>query len=356
MIVIFAPYGRNEVTAAAIRLADLAMALGDDTCFVATGDCERGIHGFWDPKVVSGRFSTAVYKAARYADHCVWFIHDGRLRRAVDLVATKAVHTLVPLWHHLYLRGKDALTSYQHIVCPSKACHEAIRTFLGKDSAAARIVTWARWDSGLAPTARNGLLNDEQVRVCIFAEHSSIDKYASLMLAITNALLENGQRHRVTILSTKSWPARARATLDCLRRRYKERLCFKRATAILSQMREFHDHDWVYLPATKADFAITAAAANACGAPTIVNNVAPFNEVITPRHSGVWLSHEREANWLGAEVALPHKAVPGIVAQVVATVDDVNLLLAMQRLDWHVAENQRAFIAFWRRLWGQDAD
>ena len=57
MIAILAPYGRNEVTLAAIRLAELVVGLGREVRLVACGGYEKSVHPLWDERVVAGRMS-----------------------------------------------------------------------------------------------------------------------------------------------------------------------------------------------------------------------------------------------------------------------------------------------------------
>ena len=154
MIVIYTPYGRNEVTVAALRVADIAVEHGLDVRVVAVGVHEHRVHPFWDSKVISGKYF-GVHGASGGASQCIWFLLSEELLSQARLRAPDAVQTLVPSWHSLRPSSADIIRKFDRVIAPSKTCFNALKAcvFKGVEDKST-LLSWARWESGLPFTPR----------------------------------------------------------------------------------------------------------------------------------------------------------------------------------------------------------
>jgi hypothetical protein len=293
VIVIFAPYGRNEVTAAAVRLADAAAALGEDVRLVARGANERPVHPFWDARVLSGR-GEGPYRAARGGRHLVFFQCDGALLEMTKVVAEGALRTAVVPWHGMRPSDAPFLAACDTVVCPNGACLESVGAHYP-----GLVPFLVRWDAGLEPVRREGPLADRQVRVCLYCDYATIDYHGALALALADEVLADVPRCGVTLVSTKSWPKRERAEIRRLLARWGGRVAHRRVASLAEQARTFHEHDWVVLPAARSAFGMNALRAAACGAAVVGFDVPPLGELFREAVRGALVPAATRANWMG---------------------------------------------------------
>jgi len=351
MITILTPYGRNEVTMAAIRLADLGVAAGIDVKLVALGVHEQGIHPYWDKHVVSGR-DNGLYLAVRTASRCVWFVCDEEYHDMATLVSDKAKHILVPSWHHLTLDAKGFVAGgFDTIVCPTKLCHHLVRTHIFKDKVPDdKVLTWGRWDSGLTLTPHEGLSGSGGVKLLVACDTHCIDECGLMTLRIVNQLLEQVEHSRVTLMCTKTWSKRDRGRIQGLVAVWQGRLMVLYPTSMVEQTHVMQTHDWCLIPSVRADFGLVATRAHACGLPVITYDVAPFSELITNNYNGVLVPCELGANWMQAPVAAPSSVQ--FLTTAIAALTDKTKLFRLQSGDWRLSVNRKAFADLWLTIWG----
>ncbi len=350
MIVVYTPYGRTETTAAAIRLAELAVAAGLPTRLVSVGPHESRVHPFWDKHVVSGRDGGLVGASAG-ATTCVWFVYGEFLRRAAAQSAPKAVHILVPPWHGLPKPNTSLFPPYESIVCPSKHHHAA---FLGRvvpdQDAATAAATWARWDAGFPPVRHDGRAESGRLKGLVFCDTGAIDECPAVTLRIMAGLLERCDALHLTCLSTKSWSRPDRRKLAELAHTWGDRFAVLRPTDFQDQLTLMHGHDWFVYPAARTDFAFHPVRALHCGLPVAAWDVPPISERVRTGHNGVVVPCEIFANWANAPTAAA--AATKFIDTVAPYLCDPRQLFALQREDWHLKEYGDAFQQFWLELFG----
>lgn len=345
MIGIFAPYNHNEVTAAALRLAELSVTLYGSARFIAVNGCARHVHPAWDQRVHSLR-GDSPYRAARGCTHFVHLELDPAWRVIADLVSPNAKHILVPQWHHLHEFHASEIAHYNSIVCPTKACHRAVVETFFKEEVPLP-VTWCRVDAGLPVARREGLVADRQIRAAIWADYTSIDYCGPLVLRLIECILQLVPHSHLTVLSVKSWCRQDRRRLRDLLQRWPDRLKCKYGLSLVAQDAEFHEHDWVIFPSVLSNFGISALRALACGAAVIAYETEPWSELIDPNRHGVLVPCTVRSNWSGATEVLP--VIGPMEEHCVSAMSDNRLLFNLQSRDWHLPALQHSFTDFWTK-------
>lgn len=349
MISILAPYGRNEVTSAAIRLADLALALGRDVRLVACGLKEKKVHPAWDDKVRSGH-REGIYKCTHKAAVVVHFgLHQSWHEKATLVAEKKGKQILVPGWHGLVPKDRSLMPRYDQIVCPSRTCRKLVQSDVFENVKMSKDkLTHVRWDAGLPAIRREGTVVADRIRACFFADASSIDFCGPMVVQLTNELLDAYPKLDVTVLSTKSWSRHDRHDLRAAERKWQKRLAVRRATCHTDLNKEFHSHDWVVLPSVRADFGMAASRALACGAPVICHDVAPFDEIVTA-WSGLLVPCEVRTNAFKSPIAVPN--IGNWLTTCAKAFSDTRHLFNLQTRDWQLSEAQAAFNLAWTKVW-----
>lgn len=348
MIVILAPYGRNEVTAAAIRLADLALSLGLDTRLVACELHERQVHPFWDSKVWSGK-GDGVYRAAKGCTCVVHFMCQPSYVEKVRLVAEKSKQILVPLWHSLRPQDINFIPQYDQVVCPSKTCYDLLKKAAFRNEENVQKLTWAKWEAGLPSVRREGTVDDATIKACFYCDASAIDFCGPLVIEAVSELLAMCKRLSATMISTKAWAKRDRQQLKHAGQIWGGRLRMLKVSGLVQQAGLFHAHDWSVFMGVRADFGINAQRSLACGAPCIAFNVEPYNELIAEGRNGVLIPCEVHYNANHAPVAVP--SMGSILSTCGPALADQRKLFSIQQGDWHMNEHRHQFNELWSAVW-----
>lgn len=350
MVAILAPYGRNEVTAAAIRLADLAGALGHEVKFVACGVHERRVHPAWDGRVRSAR-GTGITRAAAGASTVVHFQAHQAWHAGAALPQTgkrPIRHVLVPDWHGLVGRRLDLVARYDQVVCPTKACAQVVTAaaFRGVKQDKGQLA-WVRWDSGLSQVRREGTVAPDRIKAAVYCDAATVDFCGAMVLRMVDELLPEYPRLDLTLLSVKSWGRRERAEIRRLCGSWGGRLTAARVTTAVDADRAFHANDWVVLPGVRGDFGLTASRALACGAAVICNDVAPFSEQVTS-DCGILVACEIRSNAITAPVAVPHLGRWADACR--RAFSDSRTLLNLRTRDWGLEDRHVTFNTTWQKI------
>lgn len=348
MIVVYTPYGRSETTAAAVRLAELAVAAALPVRLVSVGPHEARVHPFWDRHVLCGR-GDGVQAAAAGATTCVWFVYGEYLRRAAAQAAPKAAHVYVPAWHGQPRPGPDGLPPYDMVVCPAAAQHAAFgpRVLPGRE---AGHVAWVGWDAGFPAVRHEGRVAPNKIRVLAHCDVGAIDECPAVAVRVMDGLVERCPAVELTCWSAKAWSRRDRRSLAGLAERWGGRFTAAAGGTLQDQLTLMHEHDWFLYPAARCDFAAHPVRALTCGLPVLAWDVPPVSEVVRPGVSGVLVPCETSANWAAAPTAA---AVASRFVDACAPVlNDVRRLTALQAADWGLRERAAAFQTFWRDLLG----
>ncbi len=108
----------------------------------------------------------------------------------------------------------------------------------------------------------------------------------------------------MTVAALKTWDKGERSAFARLRERWGPRLASTSPKSDVALHREFSAHDWVAFPSPKVEFGCHAAAAVACGAGLIANDVDPMSCVAARGHA-VLIPCRTNESPAGATVARP---------------------------------------------------
>lgn len=349
MISLLAPYGRTEVTAAAVRLAELAASLGHAVRFVACGARETNVHPRWDHQVVCGDRAHAISRAALKSQAVVHFQCHQAWHDKVALTTTaksRPKQILVPNWHGMSTRQLCLVPRFDQIVCPSKLCRRVLAAdvFRGEKLKRDRL-TYATWDSGLPPVRREGTIEDGQIRACLYCDASAADVPNVFVPRLADSLLKAYPRLRLSVVGLRGWDRDTRVALGHVVAAWDGRLEVRRLPNWPALTREFHAHDWAVLPSARSDYSLAAGYALACGTPVICHGVSPFTEVVSAC-SGLLVPCSTVRSDANAPLAVPD--VKKWVETCRQAFRDTSTLFSLQTNDWRLKQARTAFDNVWR--------
>jgi len=343
MIGIFAPYQRGEVTAAALRLADFAMAQGYDVRLGTTGSIDKNVHPFWDnnSRSVKSVKGDKVYTWAKGCEKIIWFDYNSKIQHKARLTAERAKFFWVPMWHRMSMEEPPNLDDFFRIVGPTAGHLGTLsKAFPGFEREKA---TWCFWDSGITPIVR--VFDGKIPRFYIPMDKRAVDETSLFTLRLVEELMLTSPRCLVTLDSDKTWPRRARKELKRLVNRWPGRLRLCLRTSLVDQIQHFHRHDWTFLPAVRSDLGITAMRSLACGTPVITYDVAPFSDLIRDGHRGLLIATDKTTNWAGAPIAVPSF---GNTLNVLTHASSPEVMQHCTSQDWKLPRHQEQFERFWK--------
>src|SRR4029077_5625622 len=256
MIAILTPYGRNEVTAAALILADLVVSAGEEVRLVALGVHETGVHDCWDRRVRSSK-GNGIHLSVRGASHCVWFDTGiDAYRQGTLVAAAKAVHIGVARWHRWQRSDQAVIRAYDRVVCPNDHAADLIsKTFFTGmlPLLAANPITYQAWSAGLPFTGHVGLASDYP-RVAVLYDATCTGRCGSGLLNALCLTLHRQTECTITLLCTRSLRRRDRQELSRLTSEFPTRLSVRCAGSLFEQATVLQAHDLLLVPGLRADF------------------------------------------------------------------------------------------------------
>jgi glycosyltransferase involved in cell wall biosynthesis len=336
LIAIVTPYGRQEVTAAALRLAGLTLRLGLNVRVAAVGRSERPVDPYWDAHTVPGN-ADGLYKAARGCTHVV---HFGCYREWYDktsLTAAKDAAQIVVAAGRPLAQYAFVLRRFSTVVCPTASlCAQITKA---KPSLKPKLKT-VLWDAGVAQVVRDGLVDVGVIRVCFVCDREAGGGAAPPVVRLVRDLIDRHPWVVVTLVIARSWSRPDRKALYDLKRAVGRRLTVHRRPPCPT---DYHAHDWVVFPGGRSEFGIEASRAMACGAAVIAPNAPPYSEIVESYSNGLLVTAPRAdpAARLAAWLAIGKIAFT-----------DEKPLLRLQTKDWGVAQTAVDFDREWTTLLG----
>ena len=347
MIGICAPYDRCEATAAALRLADLAVAQSLSVKLLGTGVLQPGIHPYWNSRVHSAKGDGA-YHWAKGCKYIVWFGHYPELLKKAKLSGGEKVqHCLVVLWHLLDSHITEGLRGYDRIVCPTKAAYrQFVEAVLGDQDT--KRLKHCSWDAGIEAVQRGKTCEPGKIRLYVPMDSNAIDEVGPFTVTVLDELLKANPALHVTMDCAKSWPRKVRKELVHRFQHAIGRVVSVHRSSLLQQISLLHAHDLMFMPAIRSNIGMTVLRALTCHVPVIAYDVSPFSELIQDGKNGLLVRCDVGSNWIGP-IACPN--LLHTLSTVGEAVEDDAWLNECRRQDWKLAKRSTAFSAFWRLEW-----
>jgi hypothetical protein len=292
---IYAPYDRSETTEAALMLANLASRSALSVGYLAGGGRHAKVDSHWDERVESVRDSNVARWAQRH-DWCVWFtLQPRRYAQARDATAA-ARHVLVPVADQSVEQRMDLLSSFDHVVFPTRDAYEKLGRYVAPLEHAHR-VSWRQWSSSGDIAQRQGPQQPGQVRVLAFLDAQTLRGHGELVLEVAGKLLTNMPHLHMSLAAANSWPRHLKKRSDALIHRYGSRYrCYHRLSPE-SRSCQLFNHDWLWLPNLRSDTGAWVVKALDMGVPVLAFDVPPFNEAIIHDYNGALILCEKEKSW-----------------------------------------------------------
>lgn len=353
---IFLDYVRDDVTAAALRLAGSLQRRSIQVDFL-TGRTQQPVHGLWDHQVLFKRqyattrgnscLPSAWSSWPKRNSECIWFRYDiGMFKQAVAASPCRR-HVLVPKWHDLRQEDFGWLGVHHMIVCSSPTMARAVKS-------AMRIrkvncpVDFIYWSSGVQSIEKSGYRIAGQPKLVVVADRFTLQHHCDSILLTLGLVLRQARSLSVTLVIESGWPKHARSTVKRLLQEFSGRLAVKRGLTMDQRVLEINKHDWLWMASVRGTTGFPLQEALSCGVPVIVWDIAPFNELILNGWNGWCVPVEHTKSELKAPTATwSSKAASTVLCKAFRSEDE---LISLQEQDWLLDGQEADFREFWERL------
>jgi glycosyltransferase involved in cell wall biosynthesis len=343
---IYLDYVRNDITAAALRLAGLLTQRFSRNTDFLTGRVQSPVHRSWDRKVLANRRND-VAGWAKNNDDCVWFNHDAkRFRQAMSANLSRR-HILVPKWHALRRADFSWLGIHHMIVCSSAAMLETVRKAMSARNVRCSAYH-VHWSSGVRITKKHGCFVPDRMRLMVVVDRFTLQRHCDELVATLGYLLMEVPRLQVTMTVESGWPKSVRAAAKRLLREFEDRFSVTRGMSMDRQLTAINEHDWLWMASVQGTTGFPVQEALSLGVPVIAWDVPPFNEMILNQCNGRLIPAPHTHSDIGAPTAQWLSAAA--VTSLLDALRSEEELMACQEQDWALEAKERDFKKFWALL------
>lgn len=276
---IFTRYSKNEVTLAAVQLADWLLRCGIEVVMLADGKPTAGVHAEWDINVKA--FSQeAAFKWAYGATHLCWFSPDLKALNQVQLVCNKNKHQLTkhiffPNWHDW---NDDHVAFLKRVTRVIALSNDMGRWLKYKDYQlnTEATSTWANLvsaDQVLVP--RIGRVDKDHVKLLCVLQKSVITDIGCEIVEVFSTLLTDNPNLIVTVVLESAWSISNRRQLYTVSKLFSKRLKVIKNPPYYDYVEIAREHDLVYLSSTRHMNGSTFSALVVSSVPLICHDVPP---------------------------------------------------------------------------------
>lgn len=290
-------YSYHEAAFAALRLADCAVEQGLETSLFTMSSTRVAIDQHWDRKVIlmtDMRFTAW----AQSLDHILWtnIPHPQQIKWAKS--QGKKTSALI-LWHELSEEHLQALNLLDHLICPSRACHELLR-FHGFKNAFC-----IPWDTGL-PQYRKPL-NYAPVHPKLLLPLWDGNPRRTEMTALAvaaRALARNPDATLTLGYNSSSMCSKGKRQIRAMSKQFGNRFTAKKSVSARDRYILYQQHDLTLWPTHYESTCATGLNSIEMGTPIIGFSFRPTDEILTVNNS-IPIVCQESVNDLGAPMAIP---------------------------------------------------
>lgn len=292
---VYTRYLKEEITYAALRVAELARHHGAVRVACPTNRGARGIHPYWDGKT---QMLEGTDDFRNWSESCDTVI-------TTELLPSSQLHwalknriqtVFIPSWDELTELDIYDAESYGKVITPSVACRNLFTTY-GQEN-----TECIRWDSGLPYTRKPETRLPGPVRLffplgCV--RPARIDEHVLAMIGDVLAATDV----TVTLAYVPShWATAIKRSLKRLIDRYKRRVQIADRCTPDQLSMYFGAHDLTVLPTRRANTCLAAIVSMTMGTPVFAFDVDPLSEFINLKN-GFLVPTEVQPTEIGVPVA-----------------------------------------------------
>lgn len=289
---IFTPYVRNEITLAAVQLADWLYKCGMSVSLLADGRVEKGIHRFWDTRVKKAS-EQAVYKWAYNSTHLLWFAANVKALQQSHLVTfnnkkQKTKNLFFPNWTNWTEQDDAFLAQCDKTVCFNrdlylwlKKLRPTDKLFMSDRSHCCIVSS----ENVLIPKAAKRK-NDCVSLLVFLPKQLELDIESSFFDIFRNLLLSHASL-KITFLSEKSLSNRYKSKIKRLIKTFDDRVRFVYSVPYYEYGHWAKKADWVYVANTRHAFGSVFNLFAASTSPIICQAIPPATAFVGNRVNGL---------------------------------------------------------------------
>lgn len=344
---IYAPYVKNEITLAAVQVADWLVRCGLDVEFLSDGKVSSGIHPVWDRKVRRAHDLDSVFRWAYGATHLCWFTPNLNAYEAARVVArdtnqrrTKTI--FFPHWGNWTPVHGSFFRLAHRTICLSQ---DLANWLDAKYPDLATNRTWANLVSPSIPLIpKQGLVDPEQRRLLVLLDHSMTLDIGPGIFEAFDFLLAEHPRLRLTFAFLGSLPRPYRWLVESTQLHFPDRIEFVGNPAYVEYLHLARQHDWVYLAATRHRLGSLLSHLLVTTVPILCHDLPPVGGHLIDESTGKLIPcglHERPVPVAEVDVQTVGLTIDSLLA-----IDEANLCGMQAAITTHLLKKQASFEKF----------
>jgi len=337
-------YLRNEVTHAAIHLAEITHEHGIRSTIFGAGHVCRDVAKRWDAEVVTAQQCPLVQWAAE-CDHIVYtYVPSPREIAHVQHLGVRT--TILVNWEVLLPTDRAGFTSFDNVIFPFRCVAKAIQKHWPAKLPPSVVMPW---DVPVGLTTRDPLELRDTACAYFPLYDTQPGRCDQSIFALMQRVLLELENTRVLIACGGGWSQSSKRALRQLHKKFGDRVEIVMRPNILQRLLLFARADLTVWPSRFESFALIGLYSLCMGTPVLSWDIRPQNEYLENQQNAILIPARTRDNWLGVpEVTGRYQ---DMADGLVGTLRDGALLAKMKKnTTTGLASRRKQFEAGWAKL------
>jgi len=355
-------YCKDELTYAAIHLADKAINNGIPTSIYSADTIKPGTCSRWDHKIISSKSTAIFFKWILNVTHLLWTSPPPA--EDIEWANSRGIETwLLASWDTFIPAHRAAISLTSKIITPYDCVSKAIQrkwqmsdiiSQAAKKSGARspRKLKLAEfmWDVPLPISTKKDLVASPNIKL-LFPLFASQEKRVNAgFLFVLNEVLQKTKNTEITLALNNKSKLMPAALLANLKKMYGDRITVVKNIKYKQRYSLYASNDLTVWGAMNEGLALVGLNSLCMGTPVVAWDIDPQSEYLHDDINSVLVPCDIDENWFGVPTVLPDWNV--FASRLLGLLQSPPMLAKLQdNSSFNLASRKQDFNLGWRSLW-----